>query len=70
MALTFVHLFKVTEVVPQKKLAYTWRYKDFEGSSLVSFELFEEGDKTRLRLTHTGDAAEKFWVRHFAACTQ
>jgi uncharacterized protein YndB with AHSA1/START domain len=40
------HLCKVTEVVPQKRIA--------PGHSLVTFELFGEGDKTRLKLTHTG----------------
>ena len=48
------HLCKITEVIPQKKLAYTWRYADEEGNSLVTFELFAEGDKTRLKLTHEG----------------
>ena len=48
------HLCKVTEVIPQKKLAYTWRYKGHEGDSLVTFELFADGDKTRLKLTHEG----------------
>jgi len=48
------HLCRVTEVVPQKKIAYTWRYKGEPGDSLVTFELSAEGDKTRLRLTHTG----------------
>ncbi len=45
------HLCKVTEVIPQKKLAYTWRYQGQEGDSLVTFELFADGDKTRLKLT-------------------
>lgn len=48
------HLCKVTEVVPEKKLAYTWRYKGEPGDSLVTFELFPEGHKTRLKLTHEG----------------
>jgi uncharacterized protein YndB with AHSA1/START domain len=48
------HLCKVTEVIPEKKIAYTWRYKDQPGDSLVTFELFPEGGKTRLKLTHTG----------------
>src|SRR5881396_1265886 len=48
------HLCKVTEAIPQKKLAYTWRYKGHEGDSLVAFELFADGDKTRLKLTHQG----------------
>ena len=51
---TYHHLCKVTEVIPQKKLAYTWRYKGHEGDSLVTFELFADGDETRLKLTHQG----------------
>ena len=51
---SFRHLCKITSVVPGKKLSYTWAYDQLPGSSEVTFELFEEGDKTRLRLTHTG----------------
>lgn len=51
----FRHLCRVTESIPNKKLSYTWRYDGFPGESLVSFELFAEGEHaTRLRLTHTG----------------
>jgi uncharacterized protein YndB with AHSA1/START domain len=52
--MTYHHLCRVTEVVPQKKIAYTWRYKGEVGNSLVTVELFPEGDKTRLKLTHEG----------------
>jgi len=48
------HLCKITEVIPQKKIAYTWRYAGEEGNSLVTFELFTDGGKTRLKLTHDG----------------
>ncbi len=48
------HLCKVTEVIPQKRIAYTWRYAGEKGDSLVTFELFADGDKTRLKLTHEG----------------
>jgi uncharacterized protein YndB with AHSA1/START domain len=51
---TYHHLCRVTEVIPQKKIAYTWRYKGEPGDSLVTFELFAEGDKTRMKLTHSG----------------
>ncbi len=51
---TYDHRCKVTEVVPQKKLAFTWRYHGHEGDSLVTFELSAEGNKTKLKLTHTG----------------
>lgn len=48
------HLCRVTEVAPGKKIAYTWRYDGYAGNSLVTFELFEKEDKTRLLLTHSG----------------
>ena len=51
---TYHHLCKVTEVIPQQKIAYTWRYKGEPGDSLVTFELLPDGDKTKLRLTHEG----------------
>ncbi len=51
---TYSHLCQVTEVIPQSKLAFTWRYEGQPGNSLVSFELSPEGAKTRLQLTHAG----------------
>lgn len=51
---SYLHLCKITEVVPGKKLQYSWRYDGFEGNSFVSFELLKEGDKTRVKLTHEG----------------
>jgi len=51
---SYHHLCRVTEVVPQKRIAYTWRYKGEPGNSLVTIELSPEGEKTRLKLTHTG----------------
>src|SRR5712691_2483693 len=52
--MSYHHLCKVTEVIPPKKIAYTWRYKGEPGDSLVTFELIGEGDKTRVKLTHAG----------------
>jgi uncharacterized protein YndB with AHSA1/START domain len=50
----YLHKCKVIDAVPGKKLKYSWRYEGFEGNSFVTFELFPEGDKTRLKLTHEG----------------
>jgi uncharacterized protein YndB with AHSA1/START domain len=50
----YLHLCQVKEVIPGKKIAYTWRYEGYEGDSLVTFELAPEGNKTKLRLTHEG----------------
>jgi uncharacterized protein YndB with AHSA1/START domain len=48
------HICKIVEVVPNKKLKYSWRYEGFEGMSYVTFELFEEGKTTTVKLTHEG----------------
>lgn len=50
----YIHHCRITEVVPQKKMQYTWAYENLPGSSLVTFELFPEGNKTRVRVTHEG----------------
>ena len=50
----FLHLCKITDVLKNKKLRYSWRYDGYEGISFVTFELFDEGEKTRLKLTHEG----------------
>jgi uncharacterized protein YndB with AHSA1/START domain len=51
---TYVHLCRVTEVIEGHKLAHTWKYEGYEGSSEVIWELFDEGDKTKVILTHIG----------------
>lgn len=47
----FTHLWKIMEVIPYQKITYNWKYEEYQGDSFVTFELFEEQDKTRLRLT-------------------
>jgi uncharacterized protein YndB with AHSA1/START domain len=51
---TYLHICIVTEVIPRKKLTHSWKYDGYEGQSYVTWELFEEGDKTRVKLTHAG----------------
>jgi uncharacterized protein YndB with AHSA1/START domain len=51
---TYLHLCRITEVIPQKKLTHSWRYDGYEGTSFVMFELFAEGTTTKVRLTHEG----------------
>jgi uncharacterized protein YndB with AHSA1/START domain len=56
----YLHRCEIIEVVPNKKLKHTWTYVGYPGESLVTWELFDEGDKTRLRLTHS-------WLESFPA---
>src|SRR5258708_5259459 len=67
----YCHRCKVTYAIPQKRLAYTWRYEGHPGDSLVTFELHAAREKTRLRLTHIGletfPPLPGFWRANFAA---
>ena len=47
----FLHLWTITEVEPFKKIVYNWKYKEYSGNSFVYFELFEEKNKTKLKVT-------------------
>jgi len=48
----FMHVWKVTEVVPQKRIAYSWLYEGYPGDSTVVWELSETSDGTKLLFTH------------------
>jgi len=48
----YYHIWKINKVVPLKKISVEWKYKGYPGNSLVIFELFPQGDRTRLVLTH------------------
>lgn len=50
----YLHLCEVTEVEPNSRLTYSWRYDGYEGNSFVTFDLFPKEGKTLLRLTHEG----------------
>jgi len=50
----YLHICTITEVITEKKLSYSWKYEGYEGITVVNFELFEEGNQTRLKLTHEG----------------
>jgi len=53
--LVYVHFCQVTEVIPERKLTYSWRFKGFDGISFLTFDLKPEGpSSTFLRLTHQG----------------
>lgn len=48
------HLCVITEVIPEKKLTYSWKYDGYGGMSHVNFDLSEENKGAKLKLTHSG----------------
>jgi uncharacterized protein YndB with AHSA1/START domain len=50
----FLHICAITEITLERKLSYSWRYDGYEGISYVTFDLFPDGAKTLVRLTHAG----------------
>lgn len=50
----YVHLCEVLEVIPYKKLKYSWKYEGYIGLSFVTFELSSVGEKTKVKLIHEG----------------
>ncbi len=50
----YLHIWKIADVVPMKKITCNWKFRGYSGNSFVTFELFPENNKTRLRLTNEG----------------
>jgi len=50
----YLHKCVITAAIPNKKLAYTWRYEGNPGLSEVSFDLTADGDAAKVKITHTG----------------
>ncbi|WP_353777952.1 SRPBCC domain-containing protein [Winogradskyella sp. 3972H.M.0a.05] len=50
----YMHLCEVIEVIPHKKLKYSWTYEGYPGLSYVTFELSSDGEKTSVKLIHEG----------------
>ncbi len=48
----YPHQWKVTDVNPQKRIAYRWRYGGLPGDSMVIWELTETPEGTSLLFTH------------------
>ena len=49
----YPHFWKITEVIPMKKISYEWHFEGYPGRSVSDFELFEQGKQVLLRLTAT-----------------
>jgi uncharacterized protein YndB with AHSA1/START domain len=50
----YLHRCVITEVIIEKKLTHTWSYVGYEGTSYLTYELFADGNDTKLILTHAG----------------
>ena len=54
----FMHLWEVTEVIPEEKLVVKWQYEGLAGKSFVTMQLHEENDQTQFVVST--DVAEDF----------
>jgi len=50
----YLHVWRVMEAVPNRRLTLEWQYGGYPGDSFVTFELTPSGEGTHLRLTHRG----------------
>ena len=48
------HAWKIIEAVPDKRIVYEWRYEGFPGDSVVTWEILETEQGTKLTFTHSG----------------
>ena len=48
----YPHQWKVTEVVPRKRICYEWQFEGYPGKAVSEFELFEMGIQTKLKLVY------------------
>jgi len=51
---TYNHICEILKIVPDKLLQFSWEYKEVNGCSVVTFELIEFGDHSKVILTHDG----------------
>lgn len=50
----FVHQWQVLEVIPRRRIAYSWRYEGYRGDSSTIWELTPVGSGIKLRLLVEG----------------
>ena len=50
----YVHRWRVTEVEPNERLVYAWRYEGLEGKASTTWTLAEDDGQTVLELVHEG----------------
>jgi len=47
----FTHLWKLTEVIHNKKITYNWKYLEYSGDSFVTFEIIEENNNIKVKVS-------------------
>ncbi|MBS1494148.1 MAG: SRPBCC domain-containing protein [Bacteroidetes bacterium] len=57
---SYPHTCTITEIIPEKILAYTWSISAIDGETLVTWELQEMNSGTKLTLTHSNWDKVKF----------
>jgi uncharacterized protein YndB with AHSA1/START domain len=50
----YLHLCKVVEAIPEKKISHTWMYENVPTQTKVTWELTGEDNSTSIRLIHEG----------------
>lgn len=50
----YKHTCKIVDIVFQEKFSFTWEYPDIVGCSVVTFYLYPEKGKTKVKLVHEG----------------
>ena len=53
----YLHIWKVTDVIPIQKIVYNWKYEGYTGDSFVIWELNTEDNKTILKFSHHGQSS-------------
>lgn len=48
----FTHQWQITEVIPFKRIVYSWKYKEYPGDSVFKMELDAKGVTTELKVSH------------------
>ena len=47
----FPHLWKITEVIKESRIVYSWKYEGYEGDSFVTFLVTENNSGTEITVT-------------------
>ena len=48
----FLHLWEIAAVIPEQKIVYLWKYEEYTGSTLVTFDLTKNNNQTKLTVTN------------------